>query len=178
MPAYTPPQAWSDEWMEQHPNPEFRETLQNLLISDYNWEEARVALDRGSGYVVWPAGAAPNPIPFQRPPSPASAPAPAHQASGQEAGSKQAGEKRQRPLLARLVSLIITVLPFGLTQNAVTCKLKETGEACWMHICIPCHWYLQLEIAPAEFVSTNTGGPLPLSSSLQRSPSKSTGRRS
>eukprot|EP00983_Pelagomonas_calceolata_P081941 1155756-Pelagomonas_calceolata.AAC.2 len=44
--AFTPPEAWSAEWTEQHPDPELRGLLQTLLDAGYCWpEEARDALD-------------------------------------------------------------------------------------------------------------------------------------
>eukprot|EP00983_Pelagomonas_calceolata_P096057 1158085-Pelagomonas_calceolata.AAC.11 len=46
--AYTPPEAWSAEWMEQHPNPDFRATLQDLLDAGYCWPEEVRDVQRGS----------------------------------------------------------------------------------------------------------------------------------
>eukprot|EP00983_Pelagomonas_calceolata_P049120 1141358-Pelagomonas_calceolata.AAC.11 len=31
------PEAWSAEWMEQHPNPEFRDLLLTLVDAGYCW---------------------------------------------------------------------------------------------------------------------------------------------
>ena len=56
--AYTPPEVWSQEWMEQHPDPEFRVTVENALRAGYDWPEGvRDALSGGDlGERAWPEG--------------------------------------------------------------------------------------------------------------------------
>ena len=109
--AYTPPEAWSAEWMEQHPDPEFRQDLQDLLGAGYCWpEEVRTLLRHpestypwGVEGPVWPEGAGPNPVPLRFPSQP-SAPARASASS-----SEQVGEKRQRSMLSKHIMASITL---------------------------------------------------------------------
>eukprot|EP00983_Pelagomonas_calceolata_P111137 1159753-Pelagomonas_calceolata.AAC.4 len=69
--AHTPPEAWSAEWMEQHPNPDFWVDLQDPLLAAYSWPEGvRDSLRNilSWGNLVWPERAGPKRTGDPRPP--------------------------------------------------------------------------------------------------------------